>query len=279
MEVANAKKSWHQGCDMTDFLVAVLAKFPAGYGAALMMNVIVYPTVFFLFWRFLAKRLAARKIQKGRDIKREQFVREIRNALFTMCVGAITSGFVIVLSERGHAKIYMDINAYPIWWAILTLPVMLIINDTVFYWVHRMLHHKAIYKFVHHEHHKSITVNPFSSMSFNVLEVVLLTVWIIPVAIYLPIYAPVLGLVQIYGLFDNIKGHLGFELFPKWFNRSPLRFLTTSTYHDMHHTKFRGNYALHFRFWDWVMKTQISDYEAVFEDRKALAENELSASA
>jgi Delta7-sterol 5-desaturase len=254
-----------KGYDMTEFLTAVLAKFPAGYGGALAMNAVLCSTVFFVFWKLLAKRLAPRKIQQGRDIKREQFIREIRNALFSLCVGAIISGFVIVLSERGQAKIYMDINAYPIWWAVMTFPVMLIINDTVFYWVHRLLHHKAIYKLIHHEHHKSITVNPFSTLSFHFMETILLTLWIIPVAMYLPIYAPVLGLVQIYGLFDNVKAHLGFELYPKWFNRSPLRFLTTATYHDLHHTKFRGNYALHFRFWDWLMKTENPDYEAAFE--------------
>jgi Delta7-sterol 5-desaturase len=259
---------------MTDFLFDVLAKFPAGYGAAFAMNAVLCTSVFFVFWKLLAKRLAARKIQKGRDIKREQFTREIRNALFNMSVGVLMSGFVMVLSERGYAKIYMDINAQPIWWAVLTFPFMLILNDTVFYWVHRLLHHKAIYKLVHHEHHKSITVNPFSTLSFNVVEQLLLTLWIIPIAMFVPVYAPVLGLVQIYGLFDNIKAHLGYEIYPKWFNHSPLRFLTTATYHDLHHTKFRGNYALHFRFWDWIMKTENPDYEGAFESGRAAVRGE-----
>jgi Delta7-sterol 5-desaturase len=252
-----------------DLFLAILAKFPSGYGAAMVMNAVLYPTIFFLIWRLLAKRLAGRKIQQERDIKREQFIREIRNALFTMCVGAMTSAIIITLGERGMTKVYMDIDAHSIWWAIGTFPVMLIINDSVFYWVHRLLHDKRFYNLVHHEHHKSVTVNPFTSLSFNVIEAFLLTAWIVPVSLIMPIYAPALGLLQLYGLFDNIKAHLGYELFPRWFNRSPLRFLTTATYHDLHHTKFRGNYALHFRWWDWMMGTQNPAYEAAFDEAHA----------
>ncbi len=248
-----------------DILQDILRKFPSGYGAALMVNVLLYTTVFVLIWRLLAKRLVNRKIQKDRDIKREQLVREIRNAFLVMCVGAVTSSVVIAMSERGLSKVYMDIGDYPVWWAFATFPAMLIINDTVFYWVHRLLHNKQLYSLIHHEHHKSVTVNPFTSLSFNVIEVALLTVWIIPAAMIMPIYAPALGLVQLYGLYDNLKAHLGYELYPAWFNRSPLRFLTTSTYHDLHHTKFRGNYALHFRWWDWAMGTQNPAYEAAFD--------------
>jgi Delta7-sterol 5-desaturase len=242
-----------------------MGKFPSSYGTGLVMNAVLYPTIFFVVWRLLAKRLAGRKIQKDRDIKREQLVREIINALFTMCVGAATSSVIIVLGESGMTKVYLDINDHSIWWAIATFPVLLVLNDTVFYWVHRLLHTKRLYNLIHHEHHKSVTVNPFTSLSFNVVEVILLTTWLVPISLIMPIYAPALGLLQIYGLWDNIKGHMGYELFPSWFNRSPLRFLTTATYHDLHHTKFRGNYGLHFRWWDWMMGTANPDYEAAFE--------------
>jgi Delta7-sterol 5-desaturase len=248
-----------------DLFFAILAKFPSSYSTALVMNMILYPTIFFLIWRLLAKRLAARKIQKERDIKADQFRREIINALLTMCVGAATSAIIIVAGERGMTKVYMDVGDHSIWWAIGTLPIMLVLNDTVFYWVHRLLHIKKLYPLVHNEHHKSVTVNPFTSLSFHVIEAILLTMWIVPVSLIMPIYAPALGLLQLYGLWDNIKGHMGYELFPSWFNRSPLRFLTTSTYHDLHHTKFRGNYALHFRWWDWIMGTENPAYEAAFE--------------
>jgi len=31
--------------------------------------------------------------------------------------------------------------------------VCMVLEDGLFYWVHRTLHHKALYKHCHHEHH------------------------------------------------------------------------------------------------------------------------------
>jgi sterol desaturase/sphingolipid hydroxylase (fatty acid hydroxylase superfamily) len=41
----------------------------------------------------------------------------------------------------------------------------------------------------------------------------------------------------------------------------------------MHHSKFKGNYGVHFRFWDRLMKTEFKDYEAEYDkiqERKRL---------
>lgn len=114
-------------------------------------------------------------------------------------------------------------------------------------------------------HHESIDVNPFTSLSFHWVEAALLTLWIIPISFILPIYAPILGLLQVWGLFDNIKGHLGYEFFPSNFNKSPLQFMTTSTHHSMYHSKFNSNYGVHFRFWNKLFGTEFKDYESSFD--------------
>jgi Delta7-sterol 5-desaturase len=85
----------------------------------------------------------------------------------------------------------------------------------------------------------------------------------------MPIYTPVLGLLALIGLFNNLKSHLGYELYPAWVNRGPLKFLVTSTHHNMHHSKFQGNYGLHFRFWDKLCGTEFKDYEETFEEVRA----------
>jgi sterol desaturase/sphingolipid hydroxylase (fatty acid hydroxylase superfamily) len=98
-------------------------------------------------------------------------------------------------------------------------------------------------------------------MSFHFLEPVLLTSWILPVSFIFPIYAPVLLFVQLWGLLDNVKAHLGYEFYPDWWNNSWLRFLTSSTHHNMHHSRFNGNYGVHFRFWDKLMGTEFREYK------------------
>lgn len=81
----------------------------------------------------------------------------------------------------------------------------------------------------------------------------------------MPTYAPVLGVIQLWGLLDNIKSHLGYEFFPEKFNKGWLRFIISSTHHNMHHSKFKGNYGNHFRFWDRLLGTEFKDYESEFD--------------
>jgi Delta7-sterol 5-desaturase len=197
----------------------------------------------------------------------------LRNALFVFLVGAISSSVVFYLSSLGYTKFYQSSTTHTLWWGIACFVLIWIIDDTWFYWVHRFLHHPSIYRYVHAVHHHSIDVTPFSSMSFHVVEGFLLTAWIFPVSFLLPIYIPALGAFQIWGLFNNIKAHLGYELYPATFNRSWLRFFSTSTHHNLHHSKFKGNYGLHFRFWDRLCGTEFKDYETLFDQVQARKRN------
>ncbi|MEO1635637.1 MAG: sterol desaturase family protein [Cyanobacteria bacterium J06631_9] len=190
---------------------------------------------------------------------------ELKNAVFVFLVGAFPSSVVYYLSTLGYTKIYLDIADYGMSWSIASFFLIWIVDDAWFYWTHRLLHHPSIYRYVHAVHHHSIDVTPYSSMSFHALEGFLLSAWIFPVSFMFPIYAPALAVMQTVGLVNNIKGHLGYEFYPAWFNRSWLRFFTASSHHNMHHSKFKGNYGLHFRFWDTVCGTEFSDYNETLD--------------
>jgi sterol desaturase/sphingolipid hydroxylase (fatty acid hydroxylase superfamily) len=93
----------------------------------------------------------------------------------------------------------------------------------------------------------------------------ILSGWLVPVILYVPIYLPMLGVVQGIGLANNVMSHLGYEFLPRWILRVPLlRWINTSTFHNLHHTSFNGNYGLMFRFWDRLFGTELSDYESTF---------------
>ena len=67
----------------------------------------------------------------------------------------------------------------------------------------------------------------------------------------------------------NVYGHLGFELYPKGFNRHFIgRWINTSVNHNLHHQYFKGNYGLYFTFWDRMMGTIRKDYDQKFEEVK-----------
>ena len=250
--------------------------FFQSYIGAILFNGFFAVLAYIVFWKLLARKLAAWRIQIERRADAKQLKRELKNAIFVFAVAASMNVLVTWLGQLGYTKIYLGLSEQPIWYGLLGFPILLIIDDAWFYWVHRALHHPRIYKFVHHEHHRSLDVNPITSISFHWLEPLLLSFWVVPVSLFFPVWAPVLALLQVYGLLDNIKSHLGYEIFPSWWNKSPLRFLTSSTYHNLHHTKFRGNYGVHFRFWDRLMGTELAEYEPAFDDvqgRKLAAAN------
>jgi len=246
-------------------LSQILKTVPTQFISGLLLNGGLITLTFFLVWKKFRHRLRNFKIQLQERFNQKQLKRELKNSLVTLLIAALYSSLVTYLGTQGYTRVYLDYESHSPLWAIFGFFIILLIDDAWFYWMHRLLHHPKLYRYVHRVHHESIDVNPFTSMSFHWIEAALLTLWILPASLIMPIYAPVLGLVQVWGLFDNLKGHMGYEFFPSYFNRSWLRFMTTSTHHSMHHSQFNGNYSVHFRFWDRLLGTEFKGYEAEFE--------------
>ncbi len=252
----------------------VLSNIPQGFASAMVFNGSMIVLAYFLVWRLLKKRLRNWRIQIEERADVKQIKSELKNTVLVFLVGAFSSSAILYMNYLNYNKIYLNFDDYSPFLSITSFLMIWIVDDAWFYWIHRLLHHKTIYRYVHTVHHQSIDVTPFSSMSFHILEAFLLTFWIFPVSFTIPIYAPALGAFQFWSLLNNIKAHLGYELYPANFNQSWLRFLTSSTHHNIHHSKFKGNYGLHFRFWDRICDTEFKDYEIIFsqvQTRKALA--------
>lgn len=247
----------------------ILLNLPQGIISGLILNGTVITLAYFLLWKRFKERFRNWRIQLNKRVDAKQIKRELKNSIFTLLVGATFSSIIIYFSTQGYTKIYTNFSDHHPFFAIFGFFILLLIDDTWFYGCHRLLHHPKIYRFVHLEHHKSIDVNPFTSMSFHVLESLLLTLWILPAAFIMPIYAPVLMLVQLWGLFDNVKAHLGYEFYPAKLNKSWFWFLTSSTHHNMHHSKFNGNYGVHFRIWDKLLGTEFKEYESEYDKIQA----------
>jgi len=244
----------------------ILGNFTKGYVAGLVLNGTFITITYFLIWKRFGKRLKNWRIQFTQRADVTQIKAELKNGVLALAVGALFSSLVIYLSTQGYTKIYTDFSQHSPFVAVGGFFLIWFIDDAWFYWCHRLMHHPSVYQYVHAVHHRSVDVTPYSSMSFHVLEAAILTFWILLISFVLPVYAPALGIMQLIGLFNNVKSHLGYELYPASISRSWLRFLVPSTHHNMHHTHFNGNYGLHFRFWDKLCGTEFSEYEALFEE-------------
>jgi sterol desaturase/sphingolipid hydroxylase (fatty acid hydroxylase superfamily) len=69
---------------------------------------------------------------------------------------------------------------------------------------------------------------------------------------------------------NRLMSHLGYELLPPWLLRMPLlRRMNTANFHSLQHVSLKGNYGLMSRFWDRLLGTELSEYQAIFAARAA----------
>jgi Delta7-sterol 5-desaturase len=250
----------------------LLFTFVQGFFAQTMSYFVVVGLLYLLVWRLGANRLRGYRIQTKQRVDKNQIVSEIKNTLMVLLVSSPVTLIVSMMYASGSTKLTLD--AASIGWPTIigTLIAILLFNDAWFYCWHRLLHHPKLFRHVHSVHHKSVDVNPFSSYSFHWFEGFILGAWVLPVVIFVPIYLPILGVLQGIGLANNVMSHLGYELLPRWLLRVPLlRWMNTSTFHNMHHTSSKGNYGLMFRLWDRLLGTELPNYESTFRERASAA--------
>ncbi len=226
---------------------------------------------FYIFYRLLAGKLEASKIQV-RKAANGQFLKEIFHSSLSSMALAIT-GYVAVWGPlRKFTLVYSSLDEWPWWWLPVSLVLCLVIHDTYFYWIHRAMHHKKIFRFTHLVHHESTNPSPWTSYSFQLLEAFLEGAVVILLVFILPLHATTIMVFAFVSFVVNVYGHLGYEIMPRQFRHSLLfEFINTSSYHNLHHLKFKGNYGLYFRFWDRLLKTEnpeyVKEYDRIQEKR------------
>ena len=125
---------------------------------------------------------------------------------------------------------------------------------------------KAIQDF-HLVHHKSTNPSPWAAYAFHPLEAIVEAGIFVVFLFTIPIHKFHLLIFFFIMIVYNVYGHLGYELYPKGFNKHWLgKWINTSVNHNQHHQYFKGNYGLYFTFWDRIMGTIRKDYDQRFEE-------------
>ncbi|WP_404788811.1 sterol desaturase family protein [Altericista sp. CCNU0014] len=138
--------------------------------------------------------------------------------------------------------------------SLLWFLVSMFIFDTWFYWGHRLIHTKVLYRQIHAWHHRSITPSVWSNNSDTLLDDLILQSYFFFAPFFLPIPAAILIAHKIYDQITGMIGHSGYEYSAGPLSRFPFLLLGV-TFHDQHHESFNYNYATHFSLWDRLMKT------------------------
>jgi uncharacterized protein (DUF2147 family) len=153
---------------------------------------------------------------------------------------------------------------------IFSLVTAIVFHDFYFYWTHRLMHHKKLFKYVHRVHHESTNPSPWAAYAFHPWEA-LIQALVMPILVFiLPLHPLTAFLFLVYMIIRNVIGHLGFEILPKGFTKNRwLNWNTAVMHHNMHHEHFHNNYGLYFTWWDKLMKTENAKYHEAFDEVKA----------
>jgi sterol desaturase/sphingolipid hydroxylase (fatty acid hydroxylase superfamily) len=227
---------------------------------------IITSIAFIVCYVLLRRIIQSKKIQE-RFPKFKDYAREIFFSILTVFIMAFIPAMVLGSPEISrHTKFYTDINLYGKLYFIFAFPMMAIMHDTYFYWMHRLMHHPALFKFVHLIHHKSTNPSPFAAYAFHPLEAVVEAGIFLVFVFTIPVHLFHLLFFFLFMIIYNVYGHLGWELYPKGFSRHWLgKWINTSVNHNMHHQHFKGNYGLYFLFWDRIMGTIRKDYDEQYD--------------
>lgn len=197
----------------------------------------------------------------GRQLNRDRpsrklIAHEIRYSLLSTPIYAFPAAVALEAWKVGGAKLYLDPGAWPLWWLPLSFVLLLIVQDTHYYWTHRLLHHRRFFAWAHAAHHRARDPSPFASFAFDPAEAVL-TAWLLPVLTFLvPLNIWMLAVLLTVMTTTAVLNHAGRELWPDRWVRSGLGAqLITATHHSRHHTHMKSNYGLFFRVWDRVCGT------------------------
>lgn len=252
---------------------AALIDFAPWFAAVYGVNVALY----FVTGAVLVaiqNRHPERRIQQHRRGEKRMRM-EIRQSVLSLTVtgGCLAAG--LYLQHRG-LSLFAPLELT--WWSVpLMLVVSIVAFDAWFYWAHRFMHTRLMYRF-HAEHHRSVAPTVWSTYNDSLVDAFVMQSYYLWAPLILPIPPVVLVVHRLYDHFNGTIGHSGFEFWAGPGSRAPSPMVCV-TFHDQHHSRFRYNYANFFSFWDRLMGTIDPKYDEAVRGFERLGKDDAKAAA
>lgn len=217
-----------------------------------------------IWYRLLRHKIVYRKIQQRFPLRKD-YRREILYSSITIIIFSAVPFLMLQTPLRQFTYYYTNLSHRSLVWFVVAFPLMFVVHDTYFYWMHRLMHHKNLFRYLHVLHHRSVNPSPWAAFAFQPAEAIIEAGIFVVLVLIMPLHFAHLFVFFLVMMVYNVYGHLGWEIYPENFNKHWLgKWVNTSVNHNQHHQFFKGNYGLYFLFWDRVMGTLRKDYDQQF---------------
>jgi 4-alpha-methyl-delta7-sterol-4alpha-methyl oxidase len=198
-------------------------------------------------------RLGGRRLQT----KAPPFAPSLRRGLgYALLNGAASLALSLALWPIYEAR-HIHLGPWPAWWGVLAqLALFLVVDDALFYGLHRALHTRWLFRHVHARHHRIHAPFALTGAIMHPIEWVLISGLVVVVPLLVGMHAHVLWMCVVLRQWGNAEFHAGVEGGWSLFSRLPGS--GGVRHHDQHHARMAGNYAALFTFWDRMLGTEIA---------------------
>lgn len=175
-------------------------------------------------------------------------------SLITAAIGLVVGAGTTLLVRAGLVPLAAaPLTGSTLAWEVL---VYVLLFDGYFYALHRLLHTRLLYRYIHSVHHRSTSPTLLTALAFHPVEA-LAIMGFMPVAMFLiPIHLGSLVVVSCFLSGSIALAHCGYEVFPRWIHRVPvLNWYVTPRVHDEHHKRRNCNYAATLSIFDRAFRT------------------------
>jgi sterol desaturase/sphingolipid hydroxylase (fatty acid hydroxylase superfamily) len=210
-----------------------------------------------LIWGRKDGRVRGRRLNRDRP-KPATIRHELKLSLLSSWIYALPAAVVIEAWKHGGTLVYLDIGKYGVAWLFVSGAIYLIVQDAYYYGLHRLMHVKALFRYMHAGHHRSRQPTAYASFAFDWSEAAL-TAWLLPaLTFFVPIHPIVIVVLLTLMTILAVLNHSGAEVLPAWMVDGWIGgWLISASRHSLHHSHFDANYGLYFTFWDRALGTDM----------------------
>lgn len=238
----------------------------AFFGIILLRYFLVAGGVYWFFYSPLSKSFANPSLHY-QPPSWSSIQHDIKLSVLSAGIFALAAAFVMSGYGWGITRLYSQSQQYGLWYLGLSYGIVLVLQDTYFYFTHRLFHHPWLFRWLHQGHHQSRYPTPWTSFAFDPLEAFIQSLFLVGIVFVIPLHFITLIAVLTTMTVWAVLNHLGLDRLPLSFPHHWLgRWFIGPAHHSIHHLKYTVHYGLYFTFWDKLLGTQDSNYEKTFDE-------------
>jgi lathosterol oxidase len=196
---------------------------------------------------------------------------DIKLSLISAGIFAIAASAMLSSYDEGLNRLYSDPRQYGLWYLGVSYLAVLVLQDTYFYFTHRLFHHPKLFRWFHQGHHQSRYPTPWTSFAFDPLEAIVQSLFLVGIVWLIPLHFITLIAILTTMTIWAVVTHLGLDRLPAVFPHHLLgRWIIGPAHHSIHHLKYTVHYGLYFTFWDRLLGTKDPAYERQMNDKLSL---------